>query len=38
MEIILGSVAFVGLFLAWVVVPTILKKRHSSIENAEAED
>lgn len=30
MEIILGIVAFVVLFGAWVVVPTILKKRHAA--------
>jgi hypothetical protein len=30
MEIIFGSVAFVALFSAWVIVPTILKKRHAA--------
>ena len=29
MEVIFGVVAFVGLFSAWVVVPTIVKKRHA---------
>ena len=30
MEAILGAVAFAGLFSAWVVVPTIVKKRHAN--------
>jgi hypothetical protein len=30
MEVILGIVAFVVLFAAWVIVPTILKKRHAA--------
>jgi hypothetical protein len=30
MEVILGAVAFVVLFAAWVIVPTILKKRHAA--------
>ena len=29
MEMILGGVAFVVLFTGWVVVPTIVKKRHA---------
>ena len=29
MEVIFGVIAFVGLFSAWVVVPTIVKKRHA---------
>lgn len=29
MEIVFGGVAFVVLFTAWVVIPTIVKKRHS---------
>jgi hypothetical protein len=29
MEIIFGGVAFAVLFAAWVVVPTIVKKRHA---------
>jgi hypothetical protein len=35
MEAIFGAVAFVVLFGAWVVVPTIVKKRHSSTEEVE---
>ncbi len=30
MEIVLGGVAFVVLFSAWVVLPAIIKKRHAS--------
>lgn len=29
MELIFGAVAFVVLFAAWVIVPTIVKKRHA---------
>ena len=29
MEAIFGAIAFVVLFAAWVVVPTIIKKRHA---------
>ncbi len=29
MEIVFGVIAFVVLFAAWVVIPTIVKKRHS---------
>ena len=29
MEMIFGGVAFVVLFTGWVVVPTIVKKRHA---------
>jgi hypothetical protein len=29
MEIVFGGIAFVVLFAAWVVVPTIVKKRHA---------
>jgi len=32
MEAIFGGVAFSVLFAAWVVVPTIIKKRHASSE------
>jgi hypothetical protein len=35
MEMILGIVAFVVLFAAWVVIPTVLKKRHAKEESAE---
>lgn len=30
MEIILGGVAFVVLFSAWVIVPVFIKKRHAA--------
>jgi hypothetical protein len=30
MEMIFGGVAFVVLFGAWVIVPTIVKKRHAN--------
>jgi hypothetical protein len=29
MTIILAGVAFVGLFCAWVIIPSILKKHHA---------
>lgn len=29
MEIIFGLIAFILLFAAWVIVPTIVKKRHA---------
>ena len=29
MEIVFGGIAFVVLFAAWVIVPTIVKKRHA---------
>lgn len=29
MEIVFGGIAFVVLFAAWVVIPTIVKKRHA---------
>jgi hypothetical protein len=35
MEIVFGSIAFVALFSAWVVVPTILKKRHAASKQSE---
>ena len=28
MQIVFGAIAFVVLFAAWVVLPTIVKKRH----------
>jgi hypothetical protein len=34
MEAIFGAVAFVVLFGAWVIVPTIVKKRHASSEDS----
>ena len=35
MEMIFGIVAFVVLFAAWVVVPTIVKRRHALKANEE---
>jgi hypothetical protein len=35
MEMILGIVAFVVLFAAWVIIPTMLKKRHAKEERAD---
>lgn len=35
MEIIIAGVVFVGLFFAWVVLPSILKRRH--VANSERE-
>ena len=32
MEMIFGAISFIVLFAAWVVVPTIVKKRHASQE------
>ena len=32
MEMMFGAIAFVVLFGAWVIVPTIVKKRHASQE------
>ena len=32
MEIVFGIIAFVVLFAAWVIVPTIVKKRHANNE------
>ena len=32
MEIIFGIIAFVVLFAAWVVIPSVIKKRHAAIE------
>ena len=29
MEIVFGGIAFVVLFAAWVIIPTIVKKRHA---------
>lgn len=34
MEMILGIVAFVVLFAAWVIIPTIVKKRHAKEETS----
>lgn len=38
MEIVFGGIAFVVLFAAWVVVPTIVKKRHTLEAAVEAEE
>ena len=38
MEIVFAGVAFVVLFGTWVVVPTIVKKRHGSKNEAVAEE
>lgn len=35
MEMILGIVAFVVLFAVWVIIPSVLKKRHAKEEHAE---
>ncbi len=35
MEIIFAGVAFVVLFASWVVVPTMIKKRHAARANEE---
>ena len=32
MEMVFGIIAFVVLFAAWVVVPTVIKKRHGTVE------
>ena len=32
MEMVFGIIAFVVLFAAWVVVPTVIKKRHAAVE------
>ena len=38
MEMIFGIIAFVVLFAAWVVVPTIIKKRHGAAVEEDALD
>lgn len=35
MEIIFGGIAFVVLFAAWVVIPSLVKKRHAVKANEE---
>jgi hypothetical protein len=37
MTIAIAAVAFVGLFIGWAVLPTIIKRRHTASE-AEDED
>ena len=34
-QAILAAVTFVGLFVAWVIIPTQLRKRHASTEEDE---
>lgn len=38
MEMIFGIVAFVVLFATWVIVPTIIRKRHSLKVEEEASE
>ncbi len=38
MEIVFGVIAFVVLFAAWVIVPTVVKKRHAVRTEEEASD
>jgi hypothetical protein len=38
MEIVFGGIAFVVLFAAWVIVPSIVKKRHTLEAAIEAEE
>ena len=38
MEIIFGVVAFVVLFAAWVIIPTVVKKRHALRAEEEVND
>lgn len=38
MEMIFGGIAFVVLFAAWVVIPSVLKKRHALRSNEETTD
>ena len=38
MEMVFGGIAFVVLFAVWVVVPTIVKKRHAMKANEERAD
>ena len=38
MEIVFGGIAFVVLFAAWVIIPTIVKKRHAVEAAVEAEE
>ena len=35
MEIVLGGISFIVLFAAWVILPSFIKKRHDSLEEAE---
>ncbi len=38
MEIIFGVIAFVVLFAAWVIIPTVVKKRHALRAEEESGD
>jgi len=38
MEIIFGGLAFVGLFLVWVVLPSFIRRRHTSEEKVDISD
>jgi hypothetical protein len=38
MEIVFGGIAFAVLFAAWVIIPSIVKKRHSVEAAIEAEE
>jgi hypothetical protein len=37
MSIIFAGIAFVGLFCAWVIIPSILKKHHAEKSGTELE-
>ena len=32
MEIVFGAIAFIVLFASWVIIPSIIKKRHAAGE------
>ena len=32
MEIVFGAIAFIVLFSAWVIIPSLVKKRHTARE------
>jgi hypothetical protein len=36
--VVIAAISFVALFAAWVVVPTILKRRHISVDESKGED
>lgn len=38
MEIIFGVIAFVALFAAWVIIPTVVKRRHALRAEEEGSD
>jgi hypothetical protein len=37
MSIVFAAIAFVALFVAWVILPSILKKRHAEKSGTELE-